>query len=154
MLRREEGMFLFLIVLLIIRTLHGHCVAAIIQYPSEFEVQPQHELTKGHLSLQSPVNVTLVHFTYIEFVNFPTSILILRLSDSKMNLLVEMLKMFQNLHFTQFRGVIRALSNIVAIQIGLPSWPNFPVGISPTIKEDPRILHLRLFFCQFCFERV
>ena len=46
MLRREEGMFLFLIVLLIIRTLHGHCVAAIIQYPSEFEVQTQHELTE------------------------------------------------------------------------------------------------------------
>ena len=46
MLSREEGMFPFLIVLLIIRTLRGHCVAAIIQYPSEFEVQTQHELTE------------------------------------------------------------------------------------------------------------
>ena len=38
--------FGILIVLLIIRTLHGHYVAAIIQYPSEFEVQTQHELTE------------------------------------------------------------------------------------------------------------
>ena len=31
---------------------HRHCVAAaIIQYPSEFEVQAQHESTGGHLSL-------------------------------------------------------------------------------------------------------